>query len=173
MFFGALFCALWSRLAAAGMQMPECERLNSEPLRSLRPRNLPYQKKRKIISQVTRGQISDTFGIIWPNSFGDIWHTCAPIASVLQVEPPFSGSHRTRRAVNQEKILRVFYGHDHVRRARVPTTSLITFCSFLPFVQRPAHEILRRFPSSCQIVPTVGFWRKQRRGCGKRAPFSD
>jgi hypothetical protein len=25
----------------------------------------------------------DTFGIIWPNSFDDIWHTCALMASVL------------------------------------------------------------------------------------------
>jgi hypothetical protein len=32
----------------------------------------------------------DTFGIIWPNSFGDIWHTCTLIASVLLGRAPFA-----------------------------------------------------------------------------------
>jgi hypothetical protein len=32
---------------------------------------------------------NDIFGIIWPNSFGDIWHTCSLIASVLLGRAPF------------------------------------------------------------------------------------
>jgi hypothetical protein len=57
-----ILCDFWgdilrlgSRLAAARMRMPELENLNPRlfELRSLRPRNLPDQKKRKIISQIT------------------------------------------------------------------------------------------------------------------------
>jgi len=42
-----------SRLTAARMRLPELENLNPYLFESLRPRNLPDQKKRKIISKVT------------------------------------------------------------------------------------------------------------------------
>jgi len=42
-----------SRLTAARMRLPELENLNPCLFESLRPRNLPDKKKRKIISKVT------------------------------------------------------------------------------------------------------------------------
>lgn len=36
-----------------------------------------------------------------------------------------------------------------VRRTWISITSLVTFCSFLPFAQRLAPQILRRSPPSC------------------------
>jgi len=38
----------------------------------------------------SRSASSDTFGIIWPNAFGDIWHPCTLIASVLLGRAPFA-----------------------------------------------------------------------------------
>jgi hypothetical protein len=47
-------------------------------------------RKKDVGRASSRISFGDTFGIIWPNSFGDIWHTCALIASVLLGRAPFA-----------------------------------------------------------------------------------
>ncbi len=55
---------------------------------------------------------------------------------------------------------------ERVRKTWIPTTFLVISCSSLRFGQGASRDILRRSPPS-QIDPTVRFWRRQRRACGK------